>query len=61
MSGQHWYLTLYWGKGECTGLAPLLQLHEEVVDVIIEAVGTGQAQAKAAAVQRRHTLTLHTL
>lgn len=39
--------------------SPLTQVHEEVFDVVVETVGTRQAQAKTAAVQGRCTLTLH--
>lgn len=47
--------------GSCrSGLGPLTHLHEEVFNVIVETVGAGQAQAKTAAVQGGHTLTLHT-
>lgn len=39
----------------------LLQLHEQALNVIIEAVGAGQTEAEAAAIQGRHTLTLRAL
>lgn len=50
---------LFIGICSC-GLGSLFQVHEEVFDIIIEAVGARQAQAKTAAVQGGHTLTLHT-
>lgn len=63
---QHRFLVFYWvwGSPGPAALGGLLHLHEgvqEALQVIVQAVGAGQAEAEAAVVQRGHAFPLHTL
>ena len=58
--------SFYWiGRGWGSGLGSLFHLHQEVLQevlqVFVEAVRAGEAEAEAAAVQGGHTFALHSL